>query len=119
MSAPTLEHIAKFGNRRMVRDTYVVVKDNRITCADGFSLSVIAGYGTYCSPRPGDDDGVAEDYSGPYTLVEVGYPSQRPEPWDGRWSERCDDPEEPTSSVYGYVPVEWVRDLIESHGGEA
>jgi hypothetical protein len=100
--------------------------DNRIQCVDGFNLSVIAGRGYYCTPRPallsGLPDGLASsapsDYRGPYTAVEVGYPSERPEPWD-EWSQRCEDEERPTSTVYGYVPVDMVRALIEAHGGEA
>lgn len=105
-----------------------------ITCTDGFTMSVIAGGGTYCTPRPGlcscalggpepehrdflgDTD---HAYSGPYTHVEVGFPSQRPEPWDDVWVGYAEDPEHPKKTVYGYVPVEVVRDLIASHGGEA
>lgn len=98
---------------------------NRITCADGFTLSVIAGPGVYCTPRPALLDNLPDglvsdapkDYPGPYTAVEVGFPSARPEPWSD-WSQRAEDEEEPTSTVYGYVPVEMVRALIESHGGE-
>lgn len=115
----TLEQIIKAGNRPH-RDT-----PNRITCADGFTLSVIAGPGTYCSPRPallqGLPDGLVSDapsdFPGPYTAVEVGFPSARPEPWD-EWVQRAEDDEHPTGTVYGYVPVEMVRALIESHGGE-
>lgn len=98
---------------------------NRITCADGFTLSVIAGPGVYCTPRPALLDSLPDglvsdaprDYPGPYTAVEVGFPSARPEPWD-EWSQRAEDEDEPTGTVYGYVPVEMVRALIESHGGE-
>ncbi|MHC3427237.1 hypothetical protein [Streptomyces sp. DT18] len=98
---------------------------NRIRCADGFSLSVIAGAGAYCHPFPGlarswADDSVytvPADYPGPYTKVEVGFPSERPEPWSD-WAEYAEDPDEPTETVYGYVPVETVRALIDSHGGE-
>lgn len=98
---------------------------NRITCADGFTLSVIAGPGVYCTPRPALLDALPDglvsdaprDYLGPYTAVEVGFPSARPEPW-AEWSQRAEDEDEPTSTVYGYVPVDMVRALIESHGGE-
>ena len=91
-----------------------------ITCADGFKVSVIAGYGAYCSPRPhgfsAGDPG--RDYEGPYTAVEVGFPSERPEPW-GIWELLCDDGGNPTETVYGYVPIETVRALITLHGGES
>lgn len=79
-----------------------------ITCADGFSLSVIAHQFTYRIPALGD---------GPFTHVEVGFPSERPEPWDV-WRKYADDENDPTETVYGYVPVELVRELITSHGGE-
>jgi hypothetical protein len=77
----------------------------RIVCMDGTSLSVQAGDGTYCSPR--------ENY-GPYYKVEVGFPSRRFEelmPYiDGADSD-------PTDTVYGYVPIEVVEDIIEQCGG--
>jgi hypothetical protein len=94
--------------------------NNLIRCADGFQLSVIAGPGNYCSPRPDGfrDSDPDDSYEGPYDQVEVGYPSERPEPWD-QWSEWCESPGFPTESVYGYVPVDAVRALVLLHGGEA
>jgi hypothetical protein len=88
---------------------------NRIECSDGFSMSVIAGEGTYCAPRPGY--GTPEGYAGPYSEVEVGFPSERPEPW-AIWVEYAETAEEPTGTVYGWVPVETVQALIDLHGGE-
>lgn len=95
------------------------VADTHIVCKDGFTASIIAGWGVYCSPRPGGlySNDVSEEYAGPYTHVEVGYPSERPEPWDV-WEEFCESPERPTETVYGYVPVDVVQDLITLHGGE-
>ena len=117
----------------------------RIVCADGFTLSVQASNGHYCSPRV--------DYSEHYETVEVGYPSSRPpETWreyfDGEWQEtgifgyiariiknwssiwygiKTKDyqyakrflsfSDNSTDSVYGYVPTDLVNDCIESHGG--
>ena len=89
---------------------------NRIRCEDGFEMSVIAGTTTYCTPRPGWGQ-TPDDYQGPYRAVEVGFPSERPEPWE-TWEEYCQDPEVPTKTIYGYVPVDLVRQLIETHGGE-
>ena len=92
---------------------------NHIECKDGFRMSVIAGYGTYSDPRPGDIWGTKPDtYEGPYTAVEVGYPTERPEPW-ARWKEYADDRGDPTDTLYGFVPIELVRDLAERHGGLA
>ena len=76
-----------------------------IVCADGFSISVQASMSHYCSPR---ETGVNE-----YRLVECGYPSQVPD----FILEYAEDSERPTETVYGYVPVELVNKLIDSHGG--
>ena len=80
----------------------------RIECADGFSLSVQAGWGLYSTPY--------ED-AGPWTAVEVGYPSARPEPWDTEWVEFAEDPNNPEGTVYARVPLSMVECLIEKHGG--
>ncbi len=100
---------------------------NWITCVDGFKLSVIAGPGAYCTPKPElipsipayvYDGTVDPTYDGPYTHVEVGFPSQRPEPWS-EWSQYAEEPGEPTQTVYGYVPLQLVQELVNTHGGEA
>ena len=122
---PQLDQIVEGGNAPDGRTGEFPV-DNRITCVDGFSLSVIAGAGYYCKPRPsllpdlpaGLVSDAPADYSGPYTAVEVGFPSERPEPWS-EWVQRAEDEADPTGTVYGYVPVQMVRDLIVSHGGES
>ena len=125
-STPTLDRIEQVGTRRVKPGGFGVTKDglpsNHIVCADGFALSVVAGYGAYCSPRPSAFSNLADvppTYGGPYHEVEVGFPSQRPEPWRGVWETFAETPEHPTGTVYGYVPVGLVRSLIESHGGEA
>ena len=79
----------------------------RIKCKDGFSLSVQASSSAYCSPR--------ESYPELWLSVEVGYPSEVPELIMGY----VEDKENPTDTVYGYVPTELVEQLIESHGGQA
>ena len=76
----------------------------RITCADGFSLSVQASHGAYCSPRRN----VAEWYQ-----VEVGFPSEPPE----AFLSYAEDPDRPTDTVYGYTPIELVVAEINRHGG--
>jgi len=98
------------GNAKYTRFGEYGFKDlaNWITCADGTILSVQASSTHYCSPRYN---------SGPYSRVEVGYPSVAPpdtwrEFFDGDWDK------DPTDSVYGYVPIELVREFIEAHGGE-
>lgn len=77
----------------------------RIVCADGFSLSVQAGAMAYSTPR---QDGLLQ-----YDAVEVGFPSARvPE-----LLAYAEDLEEPTQTIYPYVPVDLVNAIILSHGG--
>lgn len=76
----------------------------RIECADGFSLSVQASYGAYCFPRTN---------LGPWYDVEVGFPSEVPT----QIMRYCEQPENPTDTVYAYVPIGLVEELIEAHGG--
>jgi hypothetical protein len=81
----------------------------RIACVDGFDVSVQAGSLLYATPRTDE---------GPWSAVEVGFPSARPEPWD-EWSQYAEEPDNPTETVYSYVPLTMVEALIASHGGEA
>ena len=76
----------------------------RVVCEDGFSMSVQAREFCYCTPR---------NDTGPYHSVEVGYPSEKEAllmPW-------AETPSEPTDTVYGWVPVGVIRQVIEAHGG--
>lgn len=88
---------------------------NKIFCADGFTLSVVAGAGAYCSPRPGF--GEDRDYEGPYTAAEVGFPSAQPEPWSD-WAPLAENADLPTHTVYGWVPFAMIEALVALHGGE-
>jgi hypothetical protein len=92
-------------------------RGGRVKCRDGFSMSVIAGPRLWCHPRPGDMYGPPEDFPGPYNQVEVGYPTEKPEPWE-QWEPYQMVGETPEDGVYGYVPVNLVRELVELHGGE-
>ena len=68
-------------------------------------MSVQASGGVYCDPRVDD--------AKKYFTVEVGFPSRREEvllPW-------AESPDEPTETVYAYVPVEVVNTVIAKHGG--
>jgi hypothetical protein len=76
-----------------------------ILCKDETKLSVQASHTHYCTPRTND---------GPYTTVEVGYPTATP---PETWAEYADG--DYPSDVYGYVPVEMVKEFIDQHGGEA
>jgi hypothetical protein len=90
------------------KDYYSEYVENHsaILCKDGFKFSVQASSFHYCSPR---------NNIGPYSHVEVGYPSQTPIP---EIMEYAEDASKPTQTVYGYVPVELVQKLIDAHGGE-
>jgi len=77
----------------------------RVVCADGFTMSVQANEGAYCEPRHSNQK--------KYTLVEIGFPSDE-EPLLIPWVE---DKNKPTDTVYGYVPVDIVTNVIVKHGG--
>ena len=71
---------------------------------DGFTVSIQASNTHYCAPR---ETGLAA-----YHSVELGYPSAEEElllPY-------AEDPERPTDTVYGWVPVEVVAAVLTSHG---
>ena len=83
----------------------VYVNCPRIECADGFTMSVQASEGHYCSPRLYVEDG---DYS----AWEIGFPSEQ-EDLIMKWAEK---PGEPTETVYGWVPTGVIDAVIEKHG---
>ncbi len=76
-----------------------------VVCADGFTMSVQAHAGSYCSPRI--------NHAERYSAVEVGYPSTE-EPLLLNYAE---DASKPTDTVYGWVPTEVVSLVIAKHGG--
>jgi len=82
----------------------------RVTCADGFSVSVQASEGNYCSPRNND---------GPWTSVECGFPTEKDAVLEA-WAENpnADLTEDgKVETVYGWVPSQVILGIIESHGG--
>jgi len=84
----------------MVRKHY-----DRVVCADGFTMSVQASAYNYCQPQ--------ESGAPKYDLVEIGFPTAK-EPMLMPYAET---PENPTDTVYAYVPVELVTNVIVKHGG--
>ena len=76
----------------------------RVMCADGYSVSVQAGWGIYSTPREDADS---------YTHVELGYPSAQ----DAELIPYAQNPGAPLDTVYAYVPVEIVDAVLEKHGG--
>ncbi|MFF4927151.1 MULTISPECIES: hypothetical protein [unclassified Kitasatospora] len=106
MTTPRLDHAIAHGTPRNPLGR--AVQESNIVCSDGFSLSVLA-------PDPVDA------FLLPAETLEIGFPTQRPEPWNA-WRTHLDagsEENDPTDSVYLHVPVALVRELIEAHGGEA
>lgn len=78
---------------------------DRVECSNDVSLSIQVGSYLYCKPR---------NDTGPWTHVEVGFPSERP---PQSWGGYCEDWNRPTETVYSYVPIEMVLDWINENGG--
>ena len=81
-------------------------RNRRVVCKDGYSISIQAHRGAYCEPR--------QDNAESYSLVELGYPSQSDSLIDHLAELPSNDP---TDSVYGYVPVNTVYLLLTKHQG--
>ena len=80
-------------------------RNEMVVCADGFKMSVQAHAGAYCIPKMTG--------APVYREVEVGFPSIE-EPMLTKWAEEA---HRPTDTVYGYVPVQVVTNVIAKHGG--
>ena len=76
----------------------------RVVCEDGFNVSIQASETQYCCPRNNE---------GPYIEVELGFPSHE-ESMIMAWAE---DRQNPTGTVYGYVPSTVVLEMLLKHGG--
>lgn len=77
----------------------------RVECADGFVMSVQASHTHYCKPRESE-----LDY---YLQFEVGFPSEK----EDLLMDYVEDEDNPTETVYGYVPFEVIDAVIKKHGG--
>ena len=79
-----------------------------IVCSDGFEMSVQVGSHLYSTPKK-----VAKRYS----AVEIGFPSEH-EPLIEKWAENLfEDTPDFTDTVYSYVPVKVVNQVLKKHGG--
>ncbi len=81
----------------------------KIHCKDGFSMSVQASHSHYCFPRIT----IYSKHSFYYSKMEVGFPSEVEElllPF-------AENKEKPTETVYPYVPVTIIEQVIQKHGG--
>jgi hypothetical protein len=83
-----------------------------VRCKNGFTMSVQASAFHMCSPKSD---------VGPWTMVEVGFPSKRVmalAPYregHGGWRKRPTL----TETVYPFVPVDVVAQVIDANGGFA
>lgn len=75
-----------------------------IICNDGFKMSVQGSEFHYCSPRS------LQKY---YFSMEIGFPSQK----EDLIMSYAEQPENPTETVYGWVPCEVIDEVILKHGG--
>ena len=78
-----------------------------LVCEDGFSVSVQVSQGHYCQPR--QDMADARDYNS----MELGFPNKA----DDLLTPYAENPNAPTETVYGYVPVNVINEIIAKHGG--
>lgn len=83
---------------------YMLIRP-RIFCVDGFSFSVQASSGHYCSP-PFDGMPYYDEY-------EIGFPSHG----DNLITEYAENSRKCRKTIYAYVPSAVVEALIAKHGG--
>lgn len=78
---------------------------SRVLMNDGFSISIQASRYHYCQPRCNVDPDL-------YTEFELGYPSEIDSILDGMGED-----ENTVDTVFPYVPISVVNNLIDKHGG--
>ena len=79
-----------------------------VVCKDGFTLSIQAGIGLYCTPRTNQ---------GPYSEVEAAYVSEH-EPLLEAYLESPGESQLGSLAVFPYVPASVIRAVIAKHGGQ-
>lgn len=99
------------GIRNFLKKTYRIMNEEQvhrphIYCKDGFHLSVQAGSPWYCYPRKALE-------SGEYEAVEVGGLSKK----EDLLLPYAEEPKKPKATVYAFVPVSVVEEVIAKHGG--
>jgi hypothetical protein len=75
-----------------------------IVCNDGFKMSVQGNTGHYSTPRSNEKE---------FTAMEIGFPSSE----EYLIIEYAERKEMPTQTVYGWVPIETIEEVIIKHGG--
>jgi hypothetical protein len=87
----------------LVKDAYGF---ERVTCANGLSLSIQASETAYSTPRRNVE-------ATSYTAFEIGFPSESIE----KLLEYAEDRGNPTNTVYPYVPYKLIQTILEDNGG--
>lgn len=98
-------------SRKHAGDRYFIVPP--VTCKDGFTMSVQHSSFHYCIPKVdfAERQGFTKGFE--FDSYEVGYPSEVEDillPF-------AEDPENPTGTVYPFVPQQIVEQVAEMHGG--
>jgi hypothetical protein len=75
----------------------------KIVCYDGFTMSVQGGIGSYSTPR---------QFVNNFSKMEIGYPSHFEE-----LIHSYAETDDYTHTIYPYVPVSLIIEVIEKHGG--
>lgn len=94
-------------SRKDIDDRYFIVP--KVVCKDGFTMSVQHSSLHYCYPRVD----FAERMGHEFETYEVGYPSEK----DDLLIFFAEDKDNPTETVYPYVPAQVVEQVAEMHGG--
>ena len=81
----------------------------KITCKDGFTVSVQATYTHYCSPR----ETIRSEHFNFYNEFELGFPNKK----DKLLMPYCEDNKRPKDTVYSCVPKDIINQVIKKHGG--
>ena len=85
----------------------VLARNPRMTCTDGFNISVQAHDGAYSQ----------RNTNGVPVTVECGFTSTTPKTAELHNYSECFRDHEYTATVYGFVPVEGVQAELDAHGG--
>ena len=78
---------------------------SRVTCADGFAISIHVGSYSFCEPRSNNAKA--------YQSLELAFPN-RPCTFIKDYAGFSRDY---SLTVYGYVPARVVRKMLDAHGG--
>ena len=74
------------------------------TCTSGLTFSLQTSSFHYCTPRTD---------KGPWSQVEIGFPNQAIE----KLMPFAEDKDRPTGTVYGWVPMNIIMEVITDNGG--